>query len=103
MLELLDPLNNVVGLTQPKGCARNKENIPLKVASMSMKTTWQPCLITTSSTGKNVLDVVLVNWKWPELTNNEPKSQILSLIYKKLMNDQGTLQAITMKYDYKEC
>ena len=64
---MLETLNDVGG--------RNKKNIPLEVAGMSLKgdQTWRQCLITTSSTSKNVVDVVLFNWKLPELTRNEPK------------------------------
>ena len=34
------------------------------------ETMWWPCLIATSSTCGIVLYMVLVNWKWLELTNN---------------------------------
>ena len=46
--------------------------------------------------GKNVVDTMLVNWKQPELTKNEPKRQNMSLLCKKkLVNEQGMLRAIT--------
>ena len=43
---------------------------------------------------KTVVDRVLGNWKWPELTNNELKGQIMSLCKKK-MNEHGMFRAIT--------
>ena len=76
MLVMLEALNNVGGIAQPFG-ARNKKNIPLEVAGMSMKLggghVWSSSRSSTSSTSKNIVDMVLVNWKWPELTKNESK------------------------------
>ena len=46
-------------------------------------TVWWLCLITTSSTSQNVVDTVLFNWKWHELTSTELKCQIVSLLCKK--------------------
>ena len=40
-------------------------------------------LITTSCTSKTVVDMVLVNWKWPKLTNSELKLQNMSLLCNK--------------------
>ena len=36
------------------------------------ETTWQLCLIAANST-RRIVDMVLVDWKQPELTNNELK------------------------------
>ena len=45
------------------------------------ETAWWPCLITTNSTSKMLLvDMILVNWKRPELTNNELKGQIPNVL-----------------------
>ena len=91
-------------LCSPLGWAKNKKNIPPEVASMNMKFVvamfdhhqfWalnslfevqhpqKNIIITVSSASKTVVDTVLVNWKRPELTNNELRRQIMSLSFKK--------------------
>ena len=54
-------------------------------------------LITTSCTSKTVVDMVLVNWKWPKLTNSELKLQNMSLLCNKT-DEQGMFQAINPTY-----
>ena len=57
-------------LRMNQGIAQEKQ--PPRGCWYEHETTWRPCLIITSSTSKNDVDVMLVNWKQPESTKNEP-------------------------------
>ena len=60
---MLETSNNVGGITQPFGLRQEQEKHPPRGCQYKHGTTWWPCLIITSFTSKNIVDVVLVNWK----------------------------------------
>ena len=79
---MLEALNNGGCIAQPFGLRQEYEKYPPQCCQYKhKKTMWWPCLITISSTSKNVVDRKLVNWKQPELTNNKLKRQ-MSLLCK---------------------
>ena len=94
---MLEILNDVGCIAQPFGPHQEWEKHPPRGCQYEHETMWRPCLITISPTSITVVDRVLVNWEWPELTNNELKWQIMSILCKKkLMNEQGMFQALTI-------
>ena len=72
---MLEALNNAGSIAQPFGLWQESEKHPPQKTSHPCEhgIMWWSCLIITSATNKNAVDMVLVNWKWPELANNEPK------------------------------
>ena len=69
---MLGTSNNAGGIAQPFGLGQEKKHPP-RVCRHEHETTWQPFIITTNSTSKNVVDMVKVKWKIPESTKNEPE------------------------------
>ena len=70
---MFETLNNVGGIVQPFGLRQEQGKHPPQGCWNKHETMCWPCLITTSSSSKNVVDLVLVNWKQPESTKNGPK------------------------------
>ena len=64
-------------------CCRQSSKVHVWVKN-KLQSMWWPCLITTISTSKVVI-LLLVNWKWPKLTSNDLKWQNLFIMQKKLM------------------
>ena len=60
---MLESLNNVRCIAQPFRLCQEKEKHPPRGCQYELEMTWQPCFITTSYTSKNVVDMLLVNWK----------------------------------------
>ena len=67
---MLEPLNIAEHIAQ---AAPGIEKHPPRGCQYENKTTRHPRLITISSISKTVIDRVIVNWKWPKLTNDELK------------------------------
>ena len=61
----------------------------------------QRCLITTSSTSKNAVDVVLFNWKDLNQLRMNQYNRICPYYAKELMNEQEMLRAITDVRDWE--
>ena len=61
---------------------------------------WWLCWIMTISIGKFVV-MVLVTWRQPKLTNNDFKWQKISLLCKKLMNEEGKAIVLTTFSSHK--
>ena len=57
----MEILNKVGGIAKPFKLHQESEKYALQGFQYKNKTMWQPCLITTSSASKNVVDKLLVN------------------------------------------
>ena len=60
---MLEAINNVSSIAQPIGLRLEQPKHIPRGCWYDHETSWRPCLIIASPTGKNAVDTVLVNWK----------------------------------------
>ena len=81
LLSNVTSLNYVTSMVQLFRLHGDKAHAPWS-QQCELQMMWWPCWIAYNSTSKVVVVMVLVNWRWPELTNNGLKWQNLLTIWK---------------------